>query len=141
MYTLKQGKDGFDILYGKGRDISNIELAVSMDWTAYRWRTIGSVSEVRQDRAWREYLANPITVTIKAMLAEVDGVSMIGTKEVKVKMADLQKEVMERTGEVVGSSIKDFARLVKELDDMLEKDGIAHEYPLSRRQIHTFKKN
>ena len=36
---------------------------------------------------------------------------------------------------------KDFARLVKELDDMLEKDGIAHEYPLSRRQIHTFKKN
>lgn len=141
MYTLKQGKDGFDILYGKGRDISNIELAVSMDWTAYRWRTIGSVSEVRQDRAWREYLANPITMTIKAMLAEVDGVSMIGTKEVKVKMADLQKEVMERTGEVVGSSIKDFARLVKELDDMLEKDGITHEYPLSRRQIHTFKKN
>lgn len=141
MYTLKQGKDGFDILYGKGRDISNIELAVDMDWTTYHWRAIGSVSEVRQDKEWRDYLNSPITVTIKAMLAEVEGASMISAKEVKLKMSELRDEVRMRTGEVIGSSARDFGRIVGQIDDKLLKDGIEHIYPESKRYIHTFKTN
>ena len=141
MYTLKQGKDGFDILYGKGRDISNVELAVDMDWTAYKWRAIGTVADVKSNQEWRDYLRNPITTTIKELLQEVEGAGMVSTKEVKVKMSELRDEVRARTGEVKGSSVRDFSRLVKELDSMLEQDGIEHIYPQSKRQIHTFRKS
>lgn len=139
MYTLKQGKDGFDILYGKGRDISNIELAVDMDWTSYKWRAIGTVSDVKNDQEWREYLRNPITTTIKELLHEAESAGIICTKEVKTKMSELRDEVRARTGEVIGTSAKDFGKRVTALDELLQRDGIEHIYPESKRYIHTFK--
>lgn len=139
MYSLKQGKDGFDTLYGKGRDISNIELVVSMDWTAYRWRPIGTAEEVKKNKEWAEYLNNPITVTIKEMLDEVER-SMVEPKAVTLKMGDLRKEVMKRTGEVVGTSARDFGQHVRKLDDLLLVDGIEHCYPQSTKFVHTFRK-
>lgn len=121
MYIIQKAKDeDYHILFGRGRDIEDFEICIKMDNNC-RWKSYGSYEDAAEFQRKQNYRDNPIVRAIKKLLEESD----IGAIEVKSK--DLRMYIMENYRETVGTSEKNFMKLVTDMDfDLMQYDGIKH---------------
>lgn len=125
----KQPDEDISTLYGKGRDFESYEIALKMDWKNCKWENLGDVEALKRSRIEREYRKHPAVITIKHKLDSIVADDNEPIKEYVGRMKDIRNDVMEHTGEVVGTSERNFSSIINEFDVYLYKDGIRHIEP------------
>lgn len=133
MLVLKKKPDeDISTLYGKGRDFESYELALKMDWHTYKWENLGDAEALEHSRMEREYNTHPAVITIKDKLDSIMADDSEPVKEYVGRMKDIRDDVIEHTGEVVGTSERNFSSIVSKFDVYLYRDGIMHVEPAGR---------
>ncbi|MCI7304340.1 MAG: bifunctional DNA primase/polymerase [Clostridiales Family XIII bacterium] len=131
MFIIKKEKrtDEEAIFYATGRDISPEELAVKFNKQSCRWENLGDAGTIDQLRAELEYRNHPAIVTLKAKLEEIKNDPNVPIKEYVVRAKDFRDDVIEHTGQVIGTSERNFMTEVSRFDAYLLKDKIRHIVP------------
>lgn len=124
----KRQKDDYFTLYAKGRDIENIELAINMDWKSFKWQRLGSSQDVYDRKMRAAYQEHPAIKTLKHKLAEIEADPNEPIKEYIITASDFQNDIRLFTRQQVGTSAREFNRIIQEFDPYLLEDGIKHSY-------------
>lgn len=115
------------VLHITGRDISPQDLALTFN--NYQWESLGDVGSIELMRMELAYRNNPAVMTLKKRLEEIENDENEPIKEYVVRARDFRDDVMKETGEVVGTSERNFMTEMKNFDIFLLKDGIEHIEP------------
>ena len=123
----KQDNDHFT-LHAKGRDIENIDLALEMDWKDFRWQRLGSAQDIYDRKMRAAYQEHPAIKTLKHKLAEIEADPDEPIKEYITTATDFQNDIRLFTCQQVGTSARDFNRIMQEFNPYLLEDGIKHTF-------------
>ncbi len=129
MIVLDQKQDDdYFTLHAKGRDIENIDLAIEMDWNAFRWQRLGNAQDIYDRKMRAAYQDHPAIKTLKHKLAEIEADPDEPIKEYIVTASDFQNDIRLFTRQQVGTSARDFNRIIQAFDPYLLEDGIKHTF-------------
>lgn len=127
------------VLHVTGRDIPPQDLALAFN--NYRWESMGDAGSIERMRAELAYRNHPVTVTLKKKLAEIEAEGGEPVKEYVARAKDFREDVIKETGQVVGTSERNFMTIAKGFDIYLLKDGIEHIEPEpNRNTLHKGKR-
>lgn len=126
MEREKRTEDGA-VLHITGRDIQPQDLALT--FRNYQWESLGDVGSIEQMRLELAYRNHPAVITLKKKLEEVENDPNEPIKEYVVRAKDFREDVIKVTGETVGTSERNFMRVVGDFDIYFLKDGIEHIAP------------
>lgn len=113
-----EGEDPHVTLRATGRDIESLDLTLRFDQEACRWRSLGTVDEVRTQRRQDEYREDKLVRLIKALLeSSPEG----WTGSAGKLLEDGERALGEKTGFEASDILKELKRLEPEL---LRYDGI-----------------
>lgn len=127
----KQDNDHFT-LHAKGRDIENIDLAIEMDWNAFRWQRLGNAQDIYDRKMRAAYQDHPAIKTLKHKLAEIEADPDEPIKEYIARPKDFRQDVLNETGQLIGTSELNFSKILRDFDRYLYEDGITHIEPERR---------
>lgn len=117
------------VMHAKGRDFFTEDIALEFNNTTHRWESRGEIRTLETMRAELEYKTHPVVITLKHKLEQIQKDPEEGLKKYVVRMQDFRNDVIEHTGEVIGTSNRNFLTIIKAFDPWLLKDGIRHLYP------------
>lgn len=126
-----------------GRDVTERNLIIQMDWSRFRWILLGDEKDVEKERDLVEFKNDPIVKTIIWRLNDVDELS---DDEIEsVSWSCTSQELMDEIGRLYGQSYDSATAVgmqVKKLVPKLaELEGITYEYRKigkDRTRTHTF---
>ena len=132
---LISGKRGADEMTfsATGRDIDSMELKISLDRHALRWRLLGTSEALEEQRLRAEYDSSPIVCTLRALTAE---------KPWKGTAQQLIDAVAAHSLAYPAETPRAMAALIRQIrQPLLENDGIicnVPEYGNSKGRMYTF---
>lgn len=149
MCVIKKKKrtDEEATFYATGRDIDQQDLIIKFNKETCRWENLGDAGSIEQLNAEMEYRNHPAMVTLHYKLDCIERDPDEPIKEYVVRMQDFQADTIEHTGEVIGTSARNFGTIVARFDPYLLKDKIKHIEPEGntiykgkRGRYHRYKK-
>lgn len=114
----------------KGKDIEQQEL--SLRFINCIWKNEGDLELKKQRKIEEAYNSHPAVITLKKKLEQIQQDDNEPIKEYVTTMKGFRNDVIEVTGELVGTGEKNFSNIVKEFDYLLKKDNITHIEPKGR---------
>lgn len=133
MFIIKKEKrtDEDAVFYATGRDINPEEIAVKFNKATCKWESLGDAGMIDQLRAEAECRNHPAIITLKVKLEEIENDPEEPIKEYVVRAKDFRNDVIEHTGQLIGTSERNFMTEVSKFDAYLLKDNIKHTIPES----------
>lgn len=113
----------------KGKDIEQQEL--SLRFINCIWKNEGDLELKKQRKIEEAYNSHPAVITLKKKLEQIQQDSNETIKEYVITMKGFRNDVIEVTGELVGTSERKFAEIIRDYETLLLKDGIKHIEPTS----------
>lgn len=126
MIKKKKREDENATLYVTGRDLEALELRVTFDKKAFRWKYLGTAEEIEAQERQEDYESNSIIVSIKKLLATHDGAWQGTAGEIKKASKYYGAEIYEDTRNI-GVTIRNY-------NDLLMNDGITYTYARSGKE-------
>lgn len=109
-------------LHITGRDIEPQDII--LQFKNYRWESLGDADSIEQMRAENAYNSHPAIITLKKRLTEIEADENEPVKEYIVRAKDFREDVIKETGELVGTSERNFMEEVRKFSLFLLRDGI-----------------
>ena len=111
------------------RDSDEGQVDFEATFTDHVWNVAGTVEEMQEERANKEYSANPVAFTIRKLVEEGGG-GWYGT------MKELLEEVATRTKQYPATTPEKMKKLVSEIEYRLSREGINIKYPGKNGGMH-----
>jgi hypothetical protein len=127
MFVIKKEKrtDEVATFYAIGRDVQQHELSVRFNKSSCKWINEGDADSAEEARREQNYLNDPIVRTIKKQLEAIEANEEELIKEYVVRVKDIRADVISITGELVGTSERNFATEMRKLFAHIQAtDGI-----------------
>ena len=119
-----------------GRDIEALDLTITFDRSAFRWKCLGDTEQLNRDMARRHYQQSPIVKTIVSMLASASASC------IRLTASELCDAVAQKHG-TAGCTPIEMGRKLSQLSEQLYAyDKIVYEPPASggrSGRLHSFK--
>ena len=128
-----------------GRDVTERNLIIQMDWSRFRWILLGDERDVEKERDLVEFKNDPIVKTIIWRLNDADELSddEIDSVSWSCTSQELRDEVKRLYGEEYESANAVGIQVKKLVPKLGELEGITYEYRQvgkTRARTHTFRR-